>query len=436
MSRKIIEAKAPLLEQDIIKINKIVRENPKDYIIIRYKNTKGLDVQELNKLDRKVQIAIEGGFDKNKIKYRATHYMERTFYSVDELIKIIITIEAIERKISTSWSELQKAMFIYKYLTENMHYTSVDNEVMAIDGTKRDCLRTYRNILNGESTCAGFALLYKEFMDRQGIKCDYVNKKGCHDWNVLSIEGKYIPVDLSDECSFHHKKHNNECEYYSFGNPDFYKKTSPIQIYGHHQVIDEEEIDHSKSDNIKYFTREEIQQQRKIISEKPGEREKKEVTFNNKKYDAYIVDINTNRVRLFLENNNERFAITIDRNEFNNIILTSEISKYIELIIPNEYTRTDGTYFYIIPNIIGNNNYIYITYKDSKLKSANLRSETNLYLTNDYEEKYGIANYLLSTQRVTRKINLYNGYVGYYKKGQMIYDRNYERNQLNIFNRQ
>jgi len=50
---------------------------------------------------------------------------------------------------------------------------------------------------------------------------------------------------------------------------------------------------------------------------------------------------------------------------------------------------------------------------------------------NNIEKK--IANSLLSRERVDRKINHYQGYVGYLgKDGGMYYDESFEKDKLNI----
>ena len=50
------------------------------------------------------------------------------------------------------------------------------------------------------------------------------------------------------------------------------------------------------------------------------------------------------------------------------------------------------------------------------IQATRIYSEMDL-LTNDKELRNNISNNLLSNQRIGRKINSYNGYVGYIEKG-------------------
>ena len=53
-----------------------------------------------------------------------------------------------------------------------------------------------------------------------------------------------------------------------------------------------------------------------------------------------------------------------------------------------------------------------------------------------YADNNAIANLLLAKERLARKINHYNGYVGYIsQKGEMIYNKEFEQQELGIFNR-
>lgn len=74
----------------------------------------------------------------------------------------------------------------------------------------------------------------------------------------------------------------------------------------------------------------------------------------------------------------------------------------------------------------------YETEEKDMVKATRIYSEMNL-LVNDAELRDKISNYLLSENRVAKKINGFNGYVGYVEKGSMInyYNPNIE-SSLNI----
>lgn len=166
-------------------------------IIVR--NTKELQEHyDLNQIPDDELIRVVGGLE-GKDKYNLETYERRTTYPARQLKQIIYLMQEIESKIPEHWDESQKAKYIYNTLGENIEY-NYDKE-------------TYKNqqssnltiLLSKKGICAGYALLFKEMMDRQGIQCDYIRgeaktgrgKTEKHAWNVLTINGKTIPVDLT-----------------------------------------------------------------------------------------------------------------------------------------------------------------------------------------------------------------------------------------------
>lgn len=68
-------------------------------------------------------------------------------------------------------------------------------------------IRSLRGLFSHNTVCAGYAFILKEFCDRNGIECQYV--EGCtnvedynkgyltHAWNIVKINGFYFPLDLT-----------------------------------------------------------------------------------------------------------------------------------------------------------------------------------------------------------------------------------------------
>lgn len=130
-----------------------------------------------------------------KPKYNQERYIQRRTYSGRELKQIIGQMKIIENNIPKQWNQMQKAKYIYEVLGKNIEYD--------LDAQKPSSLSV---ILERKGVCAGYALLYKEMMDRQGIQCDYMRGIGLspdktesekHAWNVLTIDGKSFPIDLT-----------------------------------------------------------------------------------------------------------------------------------------------------------------------------------------------------------------------------------------------
>lgn len=163
--------------------------------MISVRNTKELEqMYSLNEIPDDELIIVTGGLE-GKFKYQNEKYQNRTTYIAGQLKNIIQQMKEIERDIPQDWSEWQKAKYIYTVLAENIGY-NYDKSTYGNQQSSNLAI-----LLSKKGICAGYSLLFKEMMDRQGIKCDYIRGtyKGRekHAWNVLSIDGIHIPVDLT-----------------------------------------------------------------------------------------------------------------------------------------------------------------------------------------------------------------------------------------------
>ncbi|MFG6318733.1 MAG: hypothetical protein K1W33_02565 [Clostridia bacterium] len=167
--------------------------------VIVVKNTKELEMMDLSRIPDNAEIRVVGGLY-GKQKYATKdHYRARTTYPLGQLKQIMSTMREIESNINPNWSELAKARYIYEVLGNNIGYDLNRANYSNQQASNLSIL------LSREGICAGYSLLFKEMMDRQGIECDYVrgdafNSRGGkekHAWNVLKINGKNIPIDLT-----------------------------------------------------------------------------------------------------------------------------------------------------------------------------------------------------------------------------------------------
>lgn len=189
--------------------------------MIVVKNTKELEeLYDINQISDDEQVTVLGGMA-GKEKYNSPKYMQRLTYSGRQIKQIVAKMHEIESAIPESWSEWQKSKYIYQVLGKKISYCY-------------DYMETTNNpsnltiLLNGEGICAGYSLLYKEMMDRQGIQCEYVrgqaldrngNSIGKHAWNVLVIDGQApVQVDLTWDSERMQKGYES---YRFFGNSDF-----------------------------------------------------------------------------------------------------------------------------------------------------------------------------------------------------------------------
>ncbi len=167
--------------------------------MIVVKNTKELEERySLQDIPDDEIVMVLGGLA-NKSKYNKERYKTRTTYTGRTIKQIISEMKQIESTIPESWSELQKAKKIYEILGKRIEYNYNEQEYDTQQSSNLTILNSRRGI------CAGYSLLYKEMMDRQGIECEYVRGDvisngrllGRHAWNVLLINNQAIPVDLT-----------------------------------------------------------------------------------------------------------------------------------------------------------------------------------------------------------------------------------------------
>lgn len=152
---------------------------------------------DLNKLQDDEQVIVRGGLGEKR-KYSREKYGIRTTYTVRQIKQIIVQMKLIESSIPKEWDKLQRAKYIYEVLGKRIEYNHNKNEYKTQQSSNLSI------ILSRKGICAGYSLLYKEMMDRQGIECDYIrgNISGLgidelHAWNVLTINGQSFPVDLT-----------------------------------------------------------------------------------------------------------------------------------------------------------------------------------------------------------------------------------------------
>ncbi len=222
-----------LTEEDINRINTF-----KNRTTLILDNTVGLSSKLISKIkSNRVVFSIKGGLDYDtKQKYKAQNYIDRTFVSPSGLKNIIKYFEYNESLIDPNWNEFEKAMFLYNALVVDMEYAK-DYEKIQSKGTTE---RSLNGILYGKLVCAGFAQVYKEMLDRVGIKNYYQNQKDVHAFNIIEIDGKKYGVDVTWDNN--DKKNNNgRCGFGRFANdPEFYTRYGH-QLYTEEFTFDSEE---------------------------------------------------------------------------------------------------------------------------------------------------------------------------------------------------
>lgn len=208
-------------------------------LLIDVDSTKRLNREFVEKLNNKhIRIRIRGGYDEKRASYwnkknesnnnirkgkfeisGVSYYEDANIYTVKEVNDIIKELEKIESGIFEEWSDIKKALYVYDFLREDIIYhPRHENE-------NSDSIRTLRGLLSKRTVCAGYALIYKEVMDRLGIKCDYVEgattKSGAmkgitsHAWNIINIYGMDFPIDLTWDAGRYRQGCKDSFNYFS-----------------------------------------------------------------------------------------------------------------------------------------------------------------------------------------------------------------------------
>lgn len=221
--------------------------------MIVVKNTKELEQKyELRRIPDTEMITVLGGLE-GKEKYNKEKYKRRVTYPARQLKQIIAEMKEIEKAIPTDWNEWQKAKYIYETLANNIEYNHNKEEYSTQQSSNLSILLSRKGI------CAGYSLLYKEMLDRQGIQCDYMRGRaftssgqtGMHAWNIVTIGGKSFPVDLTWDSN---AKHKGEKELKHFGdNPEFLKNHIADLDEKQYNLVNftKESINAIPTDNIK-----------------------------------------------------------------------------------------------------------------------------------------------------------------------------------------
>ena len=372
-------------------VEKLVLQYQTRDICIVIDNTKKQSINHLEEIAKKysyITISVIGGLNPKKDKFNNEYYQRRTYYTPMELCKIIEYFSSIERKINISWTETQKVMFVYQELCNSMEY-----EELQIG--KKDVCRNLIGVMYGKAVCSGFAMIFKEALDRLGIENEYQNQQSSHSWNIAKVDGKYRAFELTWDC---YNKGENGCSFMFFNlDENFYK-------HKYHDISDEnEEIEYQ----IVPYTQEELRNDYKKIS--------------NKLESLHLTD----KCEIPLSIVGKKYMF---KKSGEDIKILGDDYKFIE--------RRNGSRIYLINvGTYGDLNKFLCLEVSSKeeLKISRIYSESQL---DKLDEEYDsiIANGLLSSERLSKKVKQFNGYVGYVGRNHTIYyNGDFEKETLNIF---
>lgn len=112
-------------------------------------------------------------------------------YDTSSMKKMVTTYENKVKKIlssvNSSWSNLEKALYVNDYLAINCEY---DNSLSKFS--------SYNALVEGTAVCQGYALAYLDLMKRMNIPCELVTSdKLDHAWNLVKIGSSWYHVDVT-----------------------------------------------------------------------------------------------------------------------------------------------------------------------------------------------------------------------------------------------
>lgn len=210
------DLKVPINDNRIIN-NESVKDIPQALeahsnlkVALEISSTKYLSSDLIKKLPQNILIRVSGGYDKERVERNKNKiyeggesgifYEEAVVYTRDELASIVNEIEQIEKGYQPNWSPLQKIIYTYDKLKREIMYDPKHEKKPSSETS------SLRGIVTKETICSGYALIFKEIMDRNNIDCEYVegylkrnDKKGTHAWNIINLNGKKYGIDLTKD---------------------------------------------------------------------------------------------------------------------------------------------------------------------------------------------------------------------------------------------
>ena len=186
-------------------INSVAKRKYPKKIVVRLDNTAQLNTTNILKFEKNVDFHIVGGYNNARVERfgKSTYENGETgayltsavIYQRGELQKILSKIEMLEKGIKKEWSHLQILIYLYEQIQREIIYDPKFEYKLSRD------VSSLRGLITNQSVCAGFSLILKELLDRNGVPCEYVegltNTGGGHAWNIVTIDGKKYGIDLT-----------------------------------------------------------------------------------------------------------------------------------------------------------------------------------------------------------------------------------------------
>ncbi len=188
-------------------LNIIAKNNRKfDKILLFMPSTKDLTEEAIDLLPDNVSVRISGAYT---LEYLSSlddyeQYPTKTIYNKAELKAIIRKFNEMEAGIKPEWNNSLKAIYLYEMLKQNIASYNLVFKEIAHNTDSLKCL------LTGNFNDLSIAFVLQELMTRNGISCTLmkgtekikVNNKNVsipYNWNIITIGGKNVLIDLAED---------------------------------------------------------------------------------------------------------------------------------------------------------------------------------------------------------------------------------------------
>ena len=204
------------------KIGDFIRLNPSVDLVLQVPSTQGATSSFVQKLDPRIKIRIAGAYNAERLEaYKNVKFttgadckeafIDSVIYTRNETIRILSEIEKIESGLMSNWSDMQKALYIYDILKTTIVYDAKYKQKGWSD------VRSLRGLITKQTVCAGYSLIYKEILERNGIPCEFV-VGSAHAWNIIKLDDRYISADITHDHYNYRRGKSNTHE--AFGQKD------------------------------------------------------------------------------------------------------------------------------------------------------------------------------------------------------------------------
>ena len=189
-------------------IDEFVAKNKGKKIILTANTTKGVSPYFINKVEQRygneIQIKIISAYDDDffkKYPHLVKSMGDNNIYTLYEIKRIVAELERIESGINPEWDNLEKLIYFIGQIKNKIIYHPF------YETAPSKSIRSLVGLFTNTTVCAGYSIILKELCDRNGIDCRYCvgscNKKDAeknktsHAWNIVKLNDRYVPIDLT-----------------------------------------------------------------------------------------------------------------------------------------------------------------------------------------------------------------------------------------------